>query len=335
METKEFRSKISKINKLREKTEKIPGWAGFLALVVAPGVAAIAIPAAASWGAVAAFFGAIMLFYAAVAAAGMAVIQGLPGVVTALAAPLLSNDGFIAVPGFARSGHDSNAPPAGPPSNSQLPAWLPFYVSQQLDILSETTENILKNSRVSEYVATKIVEKFTRHLDLIPAFDAQNPCDFKRLAAVIRKETGRLVKNIFRQNSGGGEAEIRAAREELTRREYSIDAALPGNGGAETRSFHDVLPCRGQEPLEILISRETEAENAAILAGLGDSEKAELFKKYDDLRRRETGELFELPDDGDGDGADPAEKPANTLKYRRKPAQGEPAALGLFGGVQP
>ena len=247
------------------------------------------------------------------------ICDALPAVVAALTAPLANCDGYIAIPSFARSGHDSNAPPTAPPDHVILAtALLPTIFD---DLTVENPE--FSYSAIRHYCSEKLIEKIKSYPGLFESYG----WNLDYLERRLKYELYRLLLTVVRDaNNIGGKVEpsLQAAREALITREISFDATLPDNNG-KVRSFHDVLGTWNYEPLSLLIAAETETRNNRILAALSDDDKARLLAEYEAARRQETGELFELLDNDDSPTA-----PARTDKYRRIKTAPREAAPSLF-----
>ena len=234
--------------------------------------------------------------------------------------PILNNYGYLAVSNKEISRVYAAAPPTAPPASEIIPALLPSL----FDDLSQENSDFSKPA-IQNYISEKLVTKSKNYPDLFKFEWSKLDFFEKRLKFEIQQ----FFLNICRNDSTSGKVEpsLAAAREALSCSIVNIDASINDAGDGKPTTFHDLIGTTDDEPLQTLIKAERAAAENTALNKLTELQKSRLIQQFDDQRRSETGELFEVET-----VAEPV-KPGNPNKYRRRSVPLTAAQPQLFGGA--
>jgi hypothetical protein len=235
--------------------------------------------------------------------------------------PIRNEYGYIAVSNKEISRVYAAAPPCAPPENQPFTAFQVYEILQDLipPVLDELQEieTQLKKDEIRQYVIQKLVSKVVKNQRSYPLNFAENLNNFtifeKNIKFAITRQILPTLALAAKRENKKAEVIMKNAVAAYTRKsEIDIDADLTATSDGKSATLHDIIPSHDPEPLEILLAQEKEKIEQAVLDDLSEVQKARLIAEFDERRRVETGELFEV------EQIETVKKPVKPA-YRRQP----------------
>jgi len=244
---------------------------------------------------------------------------------------------------IATESAESNAPPCAPPVDdltrfayikTTLEAILPALLDQLSKDKNTDKElaNALRFSTVQKYIIYRISKKILDHDDKL-TLDLSTAKGFFEFEKNVKAEiVERLSKTIeIARHAKKARPIMKDAAEDYYRQNISLDEKI-GNiryDGTQ-RNYYDIIQDKKAEnPLSILLKRESQAEAQAIISKLSKEQIEQLIDNFDTKQRQKKGLLFDISSESE---AQENQETINIFKYRRKTKPQAVIQLDLFQG---